>query len=83
MIESLFPITHGFLYNEDTDEFYKPHLKGSIILWTISIEYRQIWTISYVDEEDNQYFLGKGNVEYIEQKLVMFKRDSKLDEILS
>ena len=82
MIESLFPMTHGFLYNDDNDEFYKPHLKGNIIIWTITIEHRQIWEISYVDEDDYQHFLGKGNREDIEHKLVIFTRDSKLDEIL-
>lgn len=82
MIESSFPITHGFLYNEENDEFYKPHLKGSIIIWTLTIEHRQVWEISYVDEEDYQHFLGKGSIEDIERKLVIFTRDSKLEEIL-
>lgn len=73
-----FPLKHGFTYNEDFDEFNKPHNDGIIIIW----EKRGKWELSYTDGNDYQYFLGKGTEEDIERMLVVFTRDSKIDTIL-
>jgi len=82
IVECAFPIVYGFSYNENGDEFFKPHLSGNIIIWSLSYKGREIWELSYVDEEDYQHFLGKGTKEDIISKLRIFTRDSKIDEIL-
>lgn len=78
MIGAEFPIRHGFQYNEDYDEWYKPHMNGNIILW----EKRGKWEMSYVDEEDYQKIIARGSEEEIIESFKIFRRDTRIGDIL-
>ena len=70
----------GFKYNGEFDEFSVPFGDGMLIIW--EKESFSLWELSYVDKEDNQFFIKKGTYEEIFESLKIFIRDKKIDDLL-
>jgi hypothetical protein len=80
MITCDFPANLGFIYQQDGDEWHLQHGSGTIVLWEKNLGK---WEISYVDDEDYQHMIGKGDDEFIKNMLKQFKRDLLLNELLA
>ena len=82
MITSFEPIDHGFYYDEDSQEWIKLCGSGELILYTKLTSYNT-WSLSYVDNEDNQKFLVEtDDTEILLQNMKQYQIDYKIDEIL-
>jgi hypothetical protein len=82
MITSFEPIDHGFYYDEDYQEWIKLCGGGQLILYTKLTSWNT-WSLSYVDNEDNQKFLVEtDDTEILLQNIKQYQRDYKIDEIL-
>jgi hypothetical protein len=78
-----FPKDWGFMYDEDTDEWFRKTNMGLLILYRKLTSYFT-WSLSFVDEDDYQHFLieSDNESEIISQFKIVI-RDSKIDELLS
>jgi hypothetical protein len=80
MLDTPFPINHGFEYYEKEDEF-RLYLDSDeyLLIWEI----REKWEISFVDKEDNQSFLCKGDERKILESIKQIIRDRKINYLIS
>lgn len=78
MINSSFPIKYGFTYHENLDEFRLDFGEGYFVIW----EFKNKWELSYVDKDDYQKFIKKGNFDDLSNILSEILRDKKIDSII-
>lgn len=76
MLDTPFPINLGFDYYENDDEF-RLYLNPEeyFLVWEI----REKWEISFVDKEENQEFIAKGDDITIINIVKSIIRDRKID----
>lgn len=76
MLDTAFPINLGFDYYENEDEF-RLYLNSEeyILVWEI----REKWEVSFVDKQENQTFITKGDKETIIDTLKSLIRNRKID----
>ena len=76
MLDTPFPINLGFDYYENDDEF-RLYLNPEeyFLVWEI----REKWEISFIDKEENQEFIAKGDDITIINIVKSIIRDRKID----
>ncbi len=79
MLDKSFPINHGFEYYEEDDEFRLYLDSNYLLLWEMNGK----WEVSFVDNEDNQKFLCKGDEGRILEAIIQIIRDRKIDYLIS
>ena len=83
MSDLYFPANLNFMYDDDNEEWIRRIDKGLLILYRKLNSY-YTWCLSYVDDDDYQYFLIESDIEEeIMNKLKIIIRDSKINELLS
>lgn len=79
MLDTPFPINYGFEYYEEDDEFRLYLDSNYLLLWEMNGK----WEVSFVDNEDNQNFLCKGDEGRILEAIIQIIRDRKIDYLIS
>jgi hypothetical protein len=73
----------GFYYDEDNDEWIRPFIGGEFRMFR-KLHHYYIWSLSFVDIDDNQYFLIEtSDIDEMLSTIKIFKRDKLVDNLLN